>query len=199
MSQFGASLAYAAIIYMNSRTPAGAAAVHGGNVVREGHSRYYRTQLSELNWVFYGSTSPETAADIMRINKLHSGVWSRKPGTFSSVWEGKMTIIGISYFDTWARRVVGARCQTPHPKIRAAYPIWGEQLASHFRTEPSHGSQSFGNNYPRDWDEVERFFNWLQDFPYENQTSPEQKRIGHESAELFIRQFCEFWFPKYVV
>ncbi|CAG9954410.1 unnamed protein product [Clonostachys rosea f. rosea IK726] len=97
--------------------------------------------MSELSWVFHGSTAPKTAKDISRINKIHSGVWKRKPGTFSSVWEGKMTVVCISYFDTWARRV---------------------------------------------------------DLPYEEQTTPEQKLIGAETAEYFIQGFCDFWFPSFL-
>lgn len=66
-----------------------------------------------------------------------------------------------------------------------------------FVTEPSHGSQSFGSNYPRTWDELEKFFHWLQDLPYEEQTTPKQKQIGAEAAEYFVQGFCDFWFPGY--
>ncbi|VUC37619.1 unnamed protein product [Clonostachys rosea] len=128
VSPFGASLAYTAIICINSQTPAGAAAVHGGTITTIPHGRFYRTELQILDWLVHGSTAPETAESISHINKIHQGVWKRKPGTFSSTWEGKMTIIGISYFDTW--------------------------------------------------------------------TTSEQKIVGAESAECFIQQFCELWFPR---
>jgi hypothetical protein len=73
--------------------------------------------------------------------------------------------------------------------------LWGERLTSHFRTEAGDGFRTFGLNYPRTWDEIEKFFYWFDDFPYEDQTTPEQKRKGHETAEAFIKQFCELWFP----
>ncbi|CAI6100853.1 unnamed protein product [Clonostachys chloroleuca] len=67
-----------------------------------------------------------------------------------------------------------------------------------FVTEPSHGSQSFGSNYPRTWDELEKFFHWLQVLPYEEQTTPEPKQIGAEAAEYFVQGFCDFWFPGFL-
>ncbi|SCO92680.1 uncharacterized protein FRV6_16808 [Fusarium oxysporum] len=106
-----------------------------------------------------------------------------------------MAVVGLSYFETWVRKTVGARVTEVHPKIQAAYVAWGETLTGHFVTEPTDGTRTMGINYPRDWSELEKFFYWSDNFPCEEQTTPEQKQQGHETAEAFIAQFCDLWFP----
>lgn len=164
-------------------------------MVKHGHRRFYKTELQILSWAYYGSDAPETAAHVESINKIHASIWKRLPGSFSTLWEGQMAVVGASFFEAWMRRVVGAR-KGIHPKVQAAWPKWGERLVSHFRTEPSDGSRSYGINYPRTWEELEAFFFWFNSIPFNEYVSSEQRRKGHETAEAFIRQFCELWFPK---
>lgn len=197
-SDFATALTYAVVIIINSQSPAQATAVHGGKVVKRGHQRYYGTMRSELDWFFYRSTSPETRESIARINRIHARIWGWKIGTFASSWEGQMTIIGQSYFDTWVRRVVGARNQKPHPKVQAAYPLWGEQITACFQLDPGGNARTMGINYPRTWSELEEFFYWLEEYPFELQTSSADRQTGHDCAESFIKQFCELWFPRCV-
>ncbi|KAF4334744.1 reductase [Fusarium beomiforme] len=195
-SDFSTALGYAAVFCMLTQTPAGAVATHGGGkIIRRGHQRYYETQLMNLHWMFYGSSAPETIKYINQVNKIHSAIWKRFPGTYSFPWEAQMAIIGLSYFETWVRKTVGARVAEAHPRIQEAYPAWGESLTAHFVTEPTDGTRSMGINYPRDWSEAVKFFYWFDDFPYEDQTTPEQRQQGHETAEAFIAQFCDLWFP----
>ncbi|KAJ9145431.1 Eukaryotic translation initiation factor 3 subunit M [Pleurostoma richardsiae] len=195
-SDFSTALGYAAVFIILTQTPSGAVAVHGGKVIRRGHQRYYETQLYNLHWAYHGSTDPETVKYVGQINKIHAGVWKRSPGTISAPWEAQMAIIALSYFETWVRKVAGAKRQEIHPHVQAAWPAWGERLTGHFVSEPSDGSRSLGINYPRDWQELERFFFWFDEFPIEEQMTPEQLQKGHETAEAFIDQFCELWFPR---
>lgn len=196
-SAFAAALSYTAIFAILTQPPAGAAAIHhGGKVVRRGHQRFYETQLQEFDWAWHGSGAPETAARIEQVNRIHAGIWKRVPGAYSAPFEGQMAIIGAAYFETLVRRSVGARNDVD-PKVKAAWAEWCERVVAHFRTEPSDGGRSYGVNFPRSWDECEAFFWWFDGMAFEEQSTPELLQKGHETAEAFIAQFCELWFPRY--
>lgn len=195
-SAFAAALSYTAIFAILTQPPAGAAAIHhGAKVVRRGHQRFYETQLQEFDWAWHGSGAPETAARIEQVNRIHAGIWKRVPGAYSAPFEGQMAIIGAAYFETLVRRSVGARNEVD-PKVKAAWAEWCERVVAHFRTEPSDGGRSYGVNFPRGWDECEAFFWWFDGMAFEEQSTPELLQKGHETAEAFIAQFCELWFPR---
>jgi hypothetical protein len=179
-------------------TPAGANAIHGNKIIYRGHQRYYETQLYNLHWVRWGSGSEETKRYIEQINKIHAGIWSKTPGAFSFPWEAQAAIILLSWYESYMRRLVGAN-RDIHPHLKEAWPEWGERLTAHFRSEPSNGSMSFGVNYPRNWDELDRFAKWFIAADFEDQRTEEDVRKGHETSEAFIKQFNELWFPRYVV
>jgi hypothetical protein len=176
-------------------TPAGANAIHGGKVIDRGHQRYYETQEMNLHWVHWGSGSPETKDYIEKINKVHAGVWSKVPGAFSFAWEAQAAIILLSWYESYIRRTVGAKNDIPLQQ-KKAWPEWGERVTAHFRSEPTNGSSSFGNNYPRNWNELDRFANWFIDADFEDQRTEEDITKGHETAEAFINQWNELWFPR---
>jgi hypothetical protein len=135
---------------------------------------------------------------VEQINKVHSGVWKRVPGTFSFAWEAQSAIILLSWYESYIRRTVGAK-QNLHPNLKRAWPEWGERVTGHFRSEPANGSASFGVNYPRSWEELEDFIQWFQDFDWDSQRTEEDRRKGLETAEAFLHQFNELWFPRYVI
>lgn len=178
--------------------PSGATAIHGRKVVKCGHRRFYETELQIVNWAYYGSNSPETSRSIDSVNKLHAGIWKEHPGSFSTLWEGQMSTIAPSYLETWMRSLVGARKKDIHPKVQASWPKWSEGVLSHFHTETANGKRSYGINHPRSWDEIKDFFFWFNSIPFDKQATPEQRRKGHETAEHFIQQFSELWFPRLV-
>ncbi|KAK0638135.1 hypothetical protein DIS24_g10116 [Lasiodiplodia hormozganensis] len=197
-SAFAAAVSYTAIFAVLTQAPSGAAAIHfGGKVMRRGHQRFYETELYQLEWVYHGSGSPETAQSIGKINRLHAAIWKHVPGSYSAPFEGQMALVGAAYFEALVRKIVGARNDV-NPKVKAAWPEWCERVAGHFVTEPSDGSRSYGINFPRNWDELEAFFYWFDGIAFEEQSTPELLQKGHETAEAFIDQFCELWFPKYV-
>lgn len=107
-----------------------------------------------------------------------------------------MSVIGSAYFETYLRRLAGARNQEPHPHIAEAWPIWAERTCSHFRTEPTDGSRSYGVNFPRNWDELEDFYKWYQELPFEEYTNSKDCQKGREIAQAFIDQFSTLWFPR---
>lgn len=61
------------------------------------------------------------------------------------------------------------------------------------------GSTSFGNNYPRNWNELDRFADWYIAADFEDQRTEEDIIKGHETAEAFIHQWNELWFPRLVL
>lgn len=196
-SDFATAIGYAAVFVWLTATPGGANAIHGGKVTTRGHQRYYETQLFNLRWVFHGAGSPETKKYCEQINKVHTGIWNRVPGAFSFPWEAQNAIILLSYYETLMRRIVGADNEI-HPKLKEAWPAWGERLTAHLKSEPQAGSVSFGCNYPRNWNELENFVEWFQEFDYSDQCTEEDRIKGYETAESFIDQFSELWFPRYV-
>lgn len=145
----------------------------------------------------YGSSAEETKAYIDQINKIHAGVWRRVPGAFSFAWDAQSAIILLSWYESYIRREVGAKQSVPSV-VKRAWPEWGERVAGHFRSEPLSGSTSFGINYPRTWDEIEEFAEWLQGFSWDEQRTEEDRIKGHETAESFIHQSSELWFPRHV-
>ena len=147
-----------------------------------------------LHWVHWGSGSQETKDYIEQINKIHAGVWSRVPGAFSFAWEAQAAIILLSWYEGYIRRTVGAKNDIPS-QLKKAWPEWGERVTSHFKSEPANGSTSFGNNYPRSWDELDRFVGWFIAADFEDQRTEEDIAKGHETAEAFIHQWNELWFP----
>ncbi|KAJ0323193.1 hypothetical protein COL5a_008413 [Colletotrichum fioriniae] len=121
-------MGYTSTLILLTQTPAGASAVHStGKLFRRGHQRFYETQDRLLDWMWYGSASPQAVEGIERVNKIHAGVWKNAPGTFSHPWEGQMSLIGSAYFETYLRDLVGARVRDIHPKLAAAWPAWAER------------------------------------------------------------------------
>ncbi|EGU86228.1 hypothetical protein FOXB_03250 [Fusarium oxysporum f. sp. conglutinans Fo5176] len=196
-TSFAVALGYSSTFVHLAQTPAAAAAVnHGGKAYRRGHQRFYDTQNHFLDWMWYGSGSEETKQDIERVNKIHSAIWKNVPGSYSHPWEGQMSVIGSAYFETYLRRLVGARRQEPHPHLAAAWPAWAERVCAHFRTEPTDGSRSYGINFPRNGTELGEFYRWFQDLPFEEYTNAEDRKKGHQLAEAFLDQFSKLWFPR---
>ena len=138
-----------------------------------------------LHWIANGSGSDETKRYVDQINKMHAGIWSRVPGAFSFAWEAQSAIILLSWYETFIRKTVGAK-EEIHPNLKRAWPEWGERLTGHFQSEPSNGSTSFGDNYPRNWQELEDFVEWFQAFTFDEQCTEEDRIKGHETSEAFI-------------
>lgn len=196
-TSFAVAFGYCSTFVHLVQAPASAAAIHhGGRVYRRGHQRFFETQNHFLDWMWYGSDSEYTKRDIESVNKIHSGIWKNVPGAFSFPWEGIMSVIGSAYFETYLRRLAGARNQEPHPHLAEAWPIWAERTCSHFQTEPADGSQSYSVNFPRTWEELKDFYKWYQQLPFEEYTNSEDRQKGHEIAQAFIDQFSTLWFPR---
>jgi hypothetical protein len=191
------ALGYACIFVWLTTTPAGAVAVHGRKITERGHQRYYETKLHNLHWIHWGSGSPETQQYIEKINKTHAAIWKNVPGAFSHPWEAQMAVILLSWYEQYMRKEVGAKNEI-HPQLKKAWPAWGERITGWFRGEPRDGSQSYGINYPRNFDEIDATAQWFIDFDFDDQRTQEDVRKSHETAESFISQFCELWFPRYV-
>ncbi|EXF85874.1 hypothetical protein CFIO01_11965 [Colletotrichum fioriniae PJ7] len=198
-SSFAIAMGYTSTLILLTQTPAGASAVHStGKLFRRGHQRFYETQDRLLDWMWYGSASPQAFEGIERVNKIHAGVWKNAPGTFSHPWEGQMSLIGSAYFETYLRDLVGARVRDIHPKLAAAWPAWAERACAHFRSEPEDGSRSFGVNFPRDWKELEAFHKWYRELPFDKYTSEEERLKGAVISKGVVDQFAELWFPRYL-
>ncbi|KAM6506718.1 hypothetical protein FSOLCH5_013693 [Fusarium solani] len=196
-STFAVSIGYCSTFIQLSQTPAAAAAVdHGGKAYRRGHQRFYDTQNHMLDWAWWGSASEQTQSDIESINKIHVPIWNKIPGTYSAPWEGQMSLIGSAYFETYLRKLVGARNQEPHPHVAAALPAWTERICAYFRTEPADGSRSYGINFPRNWTELEAFYRWHQALPFDTYTNAEDRQKGHKIACAFVDEFATLWFPR---
>ncbi|KAL0937267.1 uncharacterized protein CTRU02_206998 [Colletotrichum truncatum] len=192
---FGAG--YASTFIHLVQTPAGAAAVHQTTkVYRRGHQRFFETRDYFLDWMWYGSGSDITQKRLASVNKIHASVWKQVPGAYSHPWEAEMAIIGAAYFETYLRKLVGARRTEPHANVQKAWPEWGERVCAQLRTEPLDGSRSFGINFPRNWEELEGFYLWFQRIPMERYTNEEDRRKAHEISEAFTRQFSVLWFPR---
>ncbi|TDZ74791.1 hypothetical protein CTRI78_v000377 [Colletotrichum trifolii] len=161
-----------------------------------GHQRFYETQDFILDCMWHGSSSAVARSRVGTVNRIHARIWRDVPGAYSSPFEGEMSLIGSAFFETMLRKLVGARRADPHPVLAAAWPAWAERVLAHFRTEPADGGGSFAVNFPRDFDELERFYRWFQNLPMDRFTNEEDRRKGHELAEAFTRQFCELWFPR---
>ncbi|KAF4849798.1 hypothetical protein CGCSCA4_v004233 [Colletotrichum siamense] len=196
-NSFAFSAGYASTFIHLVQTPAGAAAVHHtAKAYRRGHQRYFETQDYFLDWMWYGSGSDVSRKRLESVNRIHASVWKNVPGAYSHPWEGEMAIIGAAYFETYLRKLVGARRMEPHPNVQRAWPEWGERVCAQLRTEPLDGSRSFGVNFPRTWEEVEGFYLWFQRIPMERYTDDETRRKAHDASEAFIRQFSVMWFPR---
>ncbi|KAI6777426.1 hypothetical protein HG530_001371 [Fusarium avenaceum] len=196
-TSFAVAIGYCATFIHLTQTPAGAAAIHStGKSWRVPHRRFYETQNRFLDWMWFGSGSEETKNSIEVVNKLHAGVWRNLPGTFSAPWEGQMSVIGSAYFETYLRKLCGARNQEPHPHLAAAWPAWTERVLAHFKTEPSDGSRSFAVNSPRNWEELEGFFKWFQKLPFDQWTNDEDQAKGRKLAAAFVDEFSTCWFPR---
>ncbi|KAJ3539274.1 hypothetical protein NM208_g5552 [Fusarium decemcellulare] len=196
-TSFAIAIGYCSTFIHLTQPPAGAAAIHhGGKAYSRRHQRFYDTQNHFLDWMWYGSGSEETKQDIERINKLHASIWKNVPGSYSHPWEGQMSVIGSAYFETYLRRLSGARNQDPHPHLAAAWPAWAERACAHFRTEPDDGSRSYGINFPRNWEELSGFYLWFQNLPFDQYTSAEDREKGHRIAEAFVDEFSTLWFPR---
>lgn len=98
---------------------------------------------------------------------------------------------------TWIRSKPQRPPDEVDPKAKTAWAEWCERVVAHFRTEPSDGGRSYGVDFPRGWGECEAFFWWFDGMAFEEQSTPELLQKGHETAEAFIAQFCELWFPRY--
>jgi hypothetical protein len=48
-SEFKIALRYTCVFVWLTATPGGAAAIHGGKVIRRGHQRFYETQLMNFH------------------------------------------------------------------------------------------------------------------------------------------------------
>lgn len=107
-----------------------------------------------------------------------------------------MSVIGSAYFETYLRKLCGARNQEPHPHLAAAWPTWTERTLAHFKTEPSDGSRSFAVNSPRNWEELEGFFKWFQKLPFDQWTNDEDQAKGRKLAAAFVDEFSTCWFPR---
>ncbi|TDZ32658.1 hypothetical protein C8035_v010995 [Colletotrichum spinosum] len=196
-NSFAIALGYTSTLLHLAQTPAGAAATHhGGKIFRRGHQRFYETQDFILDCMWHGSSSAAARSRAGTVNRIHARIWRDVPGAYSSPFEGEMSLIGSAFFETMLRKLVGARRADPHPVLAAAWPAWAERVLAHFRTEPADGGGSFAVNFPRDFDELERFYRWFQNLPMDRFTNDEDRRKGHELAEAFTRQFCELWFPR---
>ncbi|KAF4960420.1 hypothetical protein FSARC_10480 [Fusarium sarcochroum] len=196
-TSFAVAIGYCSTFIHLTQTPAGAAAIHStGKSWRVPHQRFYETQNRFLDWMWYGSGSQETKDSIEAVNKLHAGLWRRLPGTFSTPWEGQMSVIGSAYFETFLRKLAGARNQEPHPHLAAAWPIWAERVLAQFNTEPLDGSWNYGVNFPRNWEELEAFYKWYQELPFDQWTSVDDRKKGHKLAVAFIEEFSTCWFPR---
>jgi hypothetical protein len=196
-SVFMAALGYACVFIWLTISPSGAAAIHGGKVIRRGHQRFYETQLMNFRWIYYGSGSEMTKSYVDKINNLHASVWKKAPGTFSLAWDAQSAIILLSCYESLLRKMFGAK-RDVHPQLKRAWPEWGERLTGWFKSEQWDGnpSGSFGINYPRSWEELIAFAEWLIDFDMDSQRSEEDVVKGRETAEAFIHQFSDLWFPR---
>ncbi|KAF4880017.1 hypothetical protein CGCSCA1_v001139 [Colletotrichum siamense] len=196
---FAVAMGYCSTFVMLTQPPGGAAAIHfGARAFKRPHRRFYETADQLLDWMWYGSASEETKRGIEAVNRLHKTIWKNTPGAFSNPPEGQMSVIGSAVFETYLRKLVGAKNQMPHPHVAAAWPAWAERVLAQFRTEPADGSRSFGVNFPRTWDELEGFYRWFQDLPFDKWTNSEDREKGHAIAEAFVNQFSTLWFPKHL-
>ncbi|PVH97223.1 hypothetical protein DM02DRAFT_685681 [Periconia macrospinosa] len=190
-STFIAAVAYATVFCILTQPANSAAAIHfGGRVVRRGHQRFYKTQLRQLDWVYYGSGSQETAKDIEKVNRMHANIWKQLPGTFSDLYEAHMSVISMGYFEQWMRKLVGSQNEMHH-KVKVAWPQWGERVCDHFHTEPSDGRRSMALNFSRTFEEIKTFGLRFDTIACEEESTPELLQKGHETAEAFNSQFCE--------
>ncbi|KAI8286824.1 hypothetical protein K4K56_008574 [Colletotrichum sp. SAR 10_98] len=127
-NSFAFSAGYASTFIHLVQTPAGAAAVHHtAKAYRRGHQRFFETQDYFLDWMWYGSGSDVSRKRLESVNRIHASVWKNVPGAYSHPWEGEMAIIGAAYFETYLRKLVGARRTEPHPNVQRAWPEWGER------------------------------------------------------------------------
>ncbi|KAH7009167.1 hypothetical protein B0J12DRAFT_611813 [Macrophomina phaseolina] len=192
---FVGAVGYATTFCILTQPANSAAAIHfGARVVRRGHQRFYETYLHELEWVYHGSSSPETAKDIDKVNRMHANIWKHLPGTYSDPYEANMSVISMGFLEQYLRKLVGARNEM-HPKVRAAWPEWGQRVCDHFHTEPSDGMRSMGLGFPRTFEELGTFWYRFDAIPWEGMSTPELIQKGRETAEAFINQFCDLWFP----
>lgn len=167
-------------------------------MIRRGHQRFYETQLFNFHWVYHGSGSEKTKEYVEKINQMHAIVWKRTPGAFTQAWDAQSAIILLSSYESLLRKMFGTKNDI-HPQLKKAWPEWGERLTAWFKAEPVDGvPQTFGINYPRNWDEIVQFGQWLIDFDMDKQRSEEDRIKGHETAEAFIHQFSDLWFPRLV-
>lgn len=104
----------------------------------------------------------------------------------------------MSWYESYIRRTVGTKNVIPS-QLKKAWPEWGERVTAHFKSEPMNGSTSFGNNYPRYWNELDHFANRFIDADFEDQRTEEDIVKGHETAEAFIHQWNELWFARLVM
>ncbi|KAF5500110.1 hypothetical protein CGCS363_v007238 [Colletotrichum siamense] len=196
---FAVAMGYCSTFVMLTQPPGGAAAIHfGARAFKRPHQRFYETADQLLDWMWHGSASEETKRGIEAVNRLHKTIWKNTPGAFSNPPEGQMSVIGSAVFETYLRKLVGAKNQKSHPHVAAAWPAWAERVLAQFRTEPADGSRSFGVNFPRTWDELEAFYRWFQDLPFDKWTNSEDREKGRAIAEAFITQFSTLWFPKHL-
>jgi hypothetical protein len=195
LNPFQVALGYNSMFTQLVQTPAGADAVYLGKTLNRAHQRYYETVYYFLVWANAGANDPRTIETIDRVNKLHKAAWAKAPGSGHFAWEAQMAIIVLSYFEDFVRKTVGASVAPVPPQVREAWPIWSAELTKHFATETGAILPNFGVNYPRSWDEIERFFWWWDDYPFEKYATDEQKRRAAEVCLTFQRQFTELFFP----
>lgn len=195
LDPFQVALGYNSMFTQLVQTPAGADAVYLGKSLNKVHQRYYETVYYFLKWAKAGANAPETIRGIQQVNQMHKAAWARAPGSGHFAWEAQMAIIVLSYFEDFVRKTVGASCDTVPSQVREAWPLWSAQLTQHFATEEGAVLPNFGVNYPRTWAEVEAFYWWWEDYPFEESATDEQKQRAHEVTQTFQRQFCELFFP----
>ncbi|KAF0327075.1 reductase [Colletotrichum asianum] len=167
---FAVAIGYCSTFVMLTQPPGGAAAINfGARAFKRPHRRFYETADQLLDWMWYGSASEETKRGIEAVNRLHKTIWKNTPGAFSNPPEGQMSVIGSAVFETYLRKLVGAKNQKPYPHVAAAT-----------------------------WDELEGFYRWFQDLPFDEWTNPEDREKGHAIADAFVNQFSTLWFPKHL-
>jgi len=195
LDPFQVALGYNSMFTQLVQTPAGADAVYLGKTLNKAHQRYYETVYYFLRWADAGANAPETVRGIQQVNKMHKAAWSRAPGAGHFAWEAQMAIIVLSYFEDFVRKTVGASCAPVPPQVREAWPLWSAQLTQHFATEDGAVLPNFGVNYPRTWAEVEAFYWWWEEYPFEKSATDEQKLRAYEVSQAFQSQFSELFFP----
>lgn len=177
------------------QTPAGADAIYHGRVMLKAHQRYYETLFFFLDWARYGANAPETVASIEKVNKLHAAAWAKVPGAGHFAWEAQMAIVCLSYFEVFVRKTVGASVKPVPKQILEAWPIWSALVTTHIKTEKGAVLPNFGVNYPRTWQEIEDFFWWWENYPFEQHSTDVQRERGRLTSLEFQKQFCELFFP----